>query len=127
MYKKQAAVCVLMTGLEDTRGHNKRRDFSRKLQRGDDNAMTKSAVPLTESKFKKALNVTDKICCTECIILLHAPYALFWGKQFGTPPSYVAFSDKIPRTFQCSPSDNVYIEQSSSTKGCGYHVELTQP
>ena len=27
-------------------------------------------------KFKKALSATDKLCCKECIISLHAPYAL---------------------------------------------------
>lgn len=35
---------------------------------GGDNATTKSAVPWVDSKFKKALNVTDKICNKECII-----------------------------------------------------------
>lgn len=78
-------------------------------------------------KFKKALNVADKICGKECIIWLHAPCALSGGSSLERRPDMLHFHAQFPGLFQRSPSDNVYIERSRSTTGCAYHVKVTQP
>lgn len=80
-------------------------------------------------KFKKALNVADKIRCRECIIWLHAPYALLGAEVVWNAAQLCCIFTHYSQDFQCSRSDNVYIEQSLEHSrlwaSCGTDTALT--